>query len=258
MNADGTLSFMMSTDILGFMSKSNSTKNRQSSAPARRNNAKKVTTQSVATHAKAIALPSAEDDVALCAMVDEIAGESEDALARFYDVTVSRVYGVALRIVRTPEMAEEVTSDVYMQVWRHAVRYDATRGRVLGWLLIIARSRALDHLRRQEEAFSHPDPHELVSEPGQTRDNPEDLLSASQQNSKLHDALKQLTPLQRQLLSLAFFRGLTHAEIVEHTAMPLGSVKTHIRRALILLRAQLGDDIVPAPMRETKTPRSQA
>ena len=244
MNSDGTLSLMMTPDILGFMNKRNTTKNRQPSAPVRRNTAKNAIADAGEMPSQANKLPSAEDDVALCAMVDEIAGESEDALARFYDVTVSRVYGVALRIVRTPEMAEEVTSDVYMQVWRHAVRYDASRGRVLGWLLIIARSRALDHLRRQDEAFSHPDPHELVTEPWQTRDNPEDMLSASQQNSKLHAALLQLSPLQRQLLSMAFFRGLTHAEIVEHTAMPLGSVKTHIRRALILLRAQLGDDVV--------------
>ncbi len=180
-------------------------------------------------------------DAALRALVDDIASDNEASLEAFYDATVSRVYGVAIRIVRTPELAEEVISDVYMQVWRDAGRYDQTRGRVLGWLLIIARTRSLDLLRKKDEAFSHPNPHELVHEPESQRDNPEDLLDAAQTNSKLYQALGTLSPLQRQLLSLAFFRGLTHAEIVEHTALPLGSVKTHIRRALLILRDELGE-----------------
>lgn len=185
-------------------------------------------------------------DAALCALVNDIAYDNEAALAKFYDATVSRVYGVAIRIVRTPELAEEVISDVYMQVWRDAARYDQSRGRVLGWLLIIARTRSLDLLRKQDEAFSHPNPHDLVSEPESQHDNPEDLLNAAQTNTKLYQALELLSPLQRQLLSLAFFRGLTHAEIVEHTALPLGSVKTHIRRALLVLRDTLQIDEVEA------------
>jgi RNA polymerase sigma factor (sigma-70 family) len=185
-------------------------------------------------------------DAVLCALVNDIAYDNQAALEKFYDATVSRVYGVAIRIVRTPELAEEVISDVYMQVWRDAARYDQSRGRVLGWLLIIARTRSLDLLRKQDEAFSHPNPHDLVSEPESQRDNPEDLLNAAQTNTKLYQALELLSPLQRQLLSLAFFRGLTHAEIVEHTALPLGSVKTHIRRALLVLRDKLQIDEVEA------------
>mgnify|MGYP001157458549 CR=1 FL=1 len=151
-----------------------------------------------------------------------------------------RVYAVALRIMRHADLAEEVVSDVYMQVWRDAHRYDASRGRVLAWLLIISRSRALDLLRRQDEAFSHPDPHELVAEPDSGQKTAQDLLQASQEGSALHAAMATLTPLQRQLLSLAFFRGLSHSEIVAHCGLPLGTVKTHIRRALGALRDALG------------------
>ncbi len=175
-------------------------------------------------------------DASLRDLLAPIAEGDQDALADFYDATVSRVYSIALRIVRHPEMAEEVVSDVYMQVWRDPTRYDIARGRVLAWLLIITRSRALDLLRRQDEAFSHPEPHDLIAEPEDSGKNPQDLLSAIQSNAALGEALGALSPLQRQLISLAFFKGLSHSEIVDHAGIPLGSVKTHIRRALIILR----------------------
>ncbi|MBI3716355.1 MAG: sigma-70 family RNA polymerase sigma factor [Betaproteobacteria bacterium] len=183
-----------------------------------------------------------EDDSRLAGWVEAIADADQAALACLYDATVGRVYGVALRIVRRPELAEEVVSDVYLQAWREAGRYDASRGKVLAWLMIIARSRALDFLRRQDEAFSHPDPHELGEEPFDPADNPHDLLAAARGNRALLLALETLTPIQRQLLALAFFQGLSHSEIVDHSGIPLGSVKTHIRRALGVLRERLGEN----------------
>jgi RNA polymerase sigma factor (sigma-70 family) len=188
-------------------------------------------------------LPVAEDDAALRDYLDAISKHDQAALAHFYDLTVSRVYSVALRIVRHVHLAEEVVSDVYMQVWRDAHRYDDSRGRVLAWLLIITRSRALDLLRRQDEAFSHPEPYELISEPESEQKSAHDLLESAQVGSALHEAMQSLTPLQRQLLSLAFFRGLTHSEIVEQSGIPLGSVKTHIRRALTALKSKLGQNM---------------
>ena len=193
-------------------------------------------------------VPQPQDESALRDCLAGICEQDQSCLGRFYDLTVSRVYGVGLRIVRRPDLAEEVVSDVYIQVWREAHRYDAQRGRVLGWLLIIARSRALDLLRRQDEAFSHPEPYELVAEPETTQRRPEDLLAAAQAGTALHAALEKLNPLQRQLLSLAFFRGLTHSEIVEHMNLPLGTVKTHIRRALDVLRKTLGTTANPGEL----------
>lgn len=214
-----------------------------SPATSRQKKAKSRAKSSVAPQVKAAdraSIPTAEDDAALRVCLDGIVRQDQAALGRFYDVTVGRVYGVALRIVGRTEMAEEVVSDVYMQVWRDANRYDDTRGKVLGWLLVIARSRALDLLRRQDEAFSHPEPWELATEPSDVRDNPHDMLAATQAGSAVHAAMATLSPLQRQLLSLAFFRGLSHSEIVQHSGIPLGSVKTHIRRALGTLRETLG------------------
>jgi RNA polymerase sigma factor (sigma-70 family) len=185
-------------------------------------------------------LPTMDDEGVLRDCVLAVSRLDQLALAKLYDLTVSRVYSVALRIVRHAHLAEEVVSDVYMQVWRDAPRYDVARGRVLGWLLIISRSRALDILRRQDEAFSHPEPYDLIAEPESSEKTAHDLLAAAQAGTALREAMESLTPLQRQLLSLAFFRGLSHTEIVEHSGIPLGTVKTHIRRALTVLRDQLG------------------
>ena len=138
--------------------------------------------------------PLPEDEAAFQSCLEGNCAQDQAALGRFYDQTVSRVYSVAPRILRRTDMAEEVVSDVYLRVWRDAHRYDDSRGRVLGWLLIIARGRALDLLRRQDEAFSHPDPHELVAEPESGQHNPEDLPDATRAGSILHAAMRQLTP----------------------------------------------------------------
>jgi RNA polymerase sigma-70 factor (ECF subfamily) len=167
-------------------------------------------------------------------------GESQ-ALAALYEAALGRVYGLALRIVRTREAAEEVAIDVFVQAWRTAATYDALRGAPLTWLLTICRSRALDHLRRAEPADPHPDPESLAAaDPLARSTDPQDLLLACEGEARLKRALESLTALQRQLIALAFFRGLTHQEIAAHARLPLGSVKTYIRRALAQLRAELG------------------
>lgn len=165
-----------------------------------------------------------------------IVARRQEALARFYDATVSRVYGLALRVTARSDAAEEVTADVYMQVWNQAARFDQGRGSVLAWLLTICRSRAIDCLRRADEAESWAEPPEVA---GSAADDPQDLLIAVERGRALASALEGLTALQRQLVSLAFFRGLTHEEIADHARLPLGTVKTHIRKALACLRENL-------------------
>src|SRR5574338_74732 len=195
------------------------------------------------------------DAQALAALIGRIAHQDEDALGALYDATVGRVYGLALRILREEQGAEEVAEEVFFQVWRQAGRYDPARGRPLGWLLNLARSRALDQLRRRDEALSHPDPTTLhVEEAGGEADfsdaresrDPQDLLAATEAHRGLHRALAALEPVPRQMVALAFFRGLTHEEIAASTNLPLGTVKSHIRRALAALRAALGPAYQPS------------
>lgn len=179
------------------------------------------------------------DEPMLRGWIAAIARGDEHALGCLYDATLGRVYGLALRITRNAQAAEEVTEDVYWQVWRQALRFDPARGNAMTWLLTIARSRALDSLRRDDEADAHPEPETLIAAEAAHEGDPQDLLEATQRHEALHAALATLDALPRQLLALAFFRGLTHEEIAQQTALPLGTVKSHIRRALTALRGVL-------------------
>jgi RNA polymerase sigma-70 factor (ECF subfamily) len=187
----------------------------------------------------------AEDDL-LCALVARVSRSDQKALAELYDLTVSRVYGLARGITRNLQCAEDVTEDVYWQVWRQALRFDRRRGPVMAWLLTLARSRGLDHLRRGDEATSHPEPETLVGDDGDALANPSHLIANAERDRRLRGALDRLEPLPRQLLSLAFYRGLTHDEIAQQTRLPLGTVKSHIRRALTSLRVLLGGNTTAA------------
>lgn len=160
-----------------------------------------------------------------------IAQGDEAALAELYDDCSAKVYGLALRITGNAAEAAEVTGDVYMKIWNYAERYDSTRSQTLTWILMMCRSTALDSMRRRDRAESHPEPDLLVAE-RETDNDPADLLMAMENSSALHMALTALSPLQRQLVSLAFFKGLTHQEIADHSKLPLGSVKSHLRKAL--------------------------
>ena len=174
--------------------------------------------------------------------ITAMAAGDELALSQLYDATLGKVYGLALRITGKPESAEEVVSDVYLQAFREAARFDAERGVVLAWLMMITRSRALDHLRRRDMAESHPEPHTLHPERHVGENDPLDGLLELESNSRLRTALEKLAPLQRQMLALSFFRDLSHQEIAGQTGMPLGTVKSHIRRALEKLKPFLESD----------------
>ncbi len=173
--------------------------------------------------------------------IDAIVERDERALTALYDATLSRVYGLVLHIVRRPGLAEEVVEDTYFQVWRQAVRFDPGRGRALTWLLGMARSRAIDTLRR-EARFQHDNlDADAAAELDAAARPVDELLDLAQGHAALHGALLGLNAQPRQLVALAFFRGLSHEEIASQTALPLGTVKSQIRRALITLRERLGD-----------------
>ncbi len=177
----------------------------------------------------------------LAVWIDAIVDHDERALASLYDATFSRVYGIAHRIVRSSALAEEVVEETYFQVWRQAVRFDAVRGTAITWLLSIARSRAIDVVRR-ESRFRHESLEgDCLPEMASPVEASDDLLDIARQHADLHRALMLLGAQPRQLVSLAFFRGLSHEEIASQTSLPLGTVKSQIRRALQVLRQILGE-----------------
>lgn len=181
----------------------------------------------------------AERDRVLAALVARMARKDEGALGELYDLTVKRLHAYALRIVRDAGLAEEVTEDCLFQAWREASRFDAARGKVITWLLTICRSRALDALRRADIAELVENPDEFRAQEASLLAEPEQWLDQFETGSAVQAALALLPPKERQAVSLAFFRGMTHQEIADHWQMPLGSVKTLMHRAFNELRRHL-------------------
>ena len=182
-------------------------------------------------------VPTAIDEFA--GLIDDMRRGEERALEALYDGTVSKLYALAAAIVRRVEDAEEVVCATYAHAWANAARYDSRRATVLGWLLMLCRSRALDVLRkrRAQAALSR----DVAAEDEAIQPPPEDLLNLMQQRGRVHAALQTLSPERRELVSLAFLRDLSHAEIAAQTGLPLGTVKSHLRRALLQLREHLED-----------------
>ena len=174
-------------------------------------------------------------------LAELIAGMSkgnEQALEQLYDATVSKLYALARAILRNVEDAEEVVCATYAYAWANAAEYDDHRGNALGWLLMLCRSRALDVLRqRRANVISS----ELAPIEGVAAEDPQpdDLFASLQQLSRVRAALAELTPERRRLISLAFLQDLSHQQIAQATGLALGTVKSHLRRALAQLRDHL-------------------
>lgn len=185
------------------------------------------------------AISNKADELDLQDLLARIVNQDQAAFGALFKLMSGRIHSLALRITGSIQLAEEVTEDALFQVWRQAPRFDPTRGTAKAWVLTIARSRALD-ARRSIPPFESQDDHETEKNPGgHSNDELPDLLSAIEENHQLHQALEKLDPLPRQLIALSFFRGLSHEEISIQANLPLGTVKSHLRRAVINLREAL-------------------
>ncbi|QRR33250.1 sigma-70 family RNA polymerase sigma factor [Hydrogenophaga sp. YM1] len=182
---------------------------------------------------------SADPDELLMDLIDRIAQRDEAALKALYDLTARKLYGLSLRVLGSAEAAEDALQEAYLQVWRSAGDYRATLSPPMAWLGLIVRSRSLDLLRRRAADRAHltQELDEALADtlPGDAP-NPMDTSLASQQAWAMHQCLGQLENKQREVISLAYLRDLSHGELAERLALPLGTVKTWIRRGLDKLR----------------------
>jgi RNA polymerase sigma-70 factor (ECF subfamily) len=174
----------------------------------------------------------------LIAVMRMIVLRKQSALTSLYRVMRLRVYWAAYRVLSSREDAEEIASDVFMYVWENAYRYCCERGSVSAWLTTITRNRAIDLVRKRRRDLSLDDDQPgrvAASEPSDLKD-PYDLLARSQDVEALHAAIAALSPLRRKLVNLAFLQELTHENIIVLVALPRGTVKSHVRRALVSMR----------------------
>jgi RNA polymerase sigma-70 factor (ECF subfamily) len=163
------------------------------------------------------------------------------ALHALYARTHRIVFTLIMRITSNPQTAEELTLDVFHDVWRHASAYDPSGGTVLGWILNQARSRAIDRLRfegRQKRLPAGSEEWRLWTAPGET----EDALAAQQRTARLREALASLSSEEQEAIEIAYFSELTYGEVAARLKQPLGTVKTRIRSGLTKLRAALAQE----------------
>lgn len=182
----------------------------------------------------------------LATLLRHSARGDEAAFANFYDATAAQAHGLALRVVRNPAHAQEVTQEAYLEVWRHCARFDESRGSARGWLLMIVHRAAVDRVRATESAArrdqaweaeqQHVDPRTQPADQDETATAVEDEL----ERQRVRQAVADLTPVQREAVGLAYFGGYTHTEVAGMLEVPLGTAKTRIRDGLIRLRDALG------------------
>lgn len=160
------------------------------------------------------------------------------ALRRIYDAESPRMLGVAQRLLKRRALAEEAVQDAFVLIWRHAARFDPQRGGGLTWIYAILRNRSLSILRDEKRTETSDTP--VAEEAASEEDDPETVMSKLSDAKALRGCLETLPPQRRGIVLLAFVQGLTHGEIAGKLSLPIGTVKSWIRRSLISLRECLG------------------
>jgi RNA polymerase sigma-70 factor (ECF subfamily) len=194
-----------------------------------------------ATRGKSAANMPERDNVNLAALIGSIGNRDERAehsMRELHDLTVGKLMGLARGMLRNSADAEEIVCDTYVQVWQSARKFDEIRGSAIAWLVMICRSRALDRIRERKlrAALAANESAELVVV---SDDEQETLLSMLQTDSLVRSALATLSIDKRRLVELAFLEGLSHADLSARTGVPLGTVKSTLRRSLQTLHASL-------------------
>lgn len=167
------------------------------------------------------------------ALLIATASGDEGAFAALYEEVSHLLFGVVAAVVRDPARSEEVTQEVFVDIWRHAPRFDPRRGKARSWMCTIAHRRAVDFVRREQALRDREARSAAVVEP--TADTPEDVVTTAAEHEGVRSAFAQLSDLQHEALRLAYFEGRTYREVADHLETPLGTVKTRMRDGLARL-----------------------
>ncbi|MET8413823.1 sigma-70 family RNA polymerase sigma factor [Streptomyces sp. NPDC005195] len=172
-------------------------------------------------------------------LMADVARGDQEAFAAVYDVVAGPVLGIVRRVLRDLAQSEEVAQEVLVEVWRTAARYRPERGSVMNWVLTLAHQRAVDRVRSAEASAAREHKAALLDRTPEF-DEVTEQVEARLEREQVRRCLRTLTELQRQSVTLAYYRGLTYREVAELLTLPLGTVKTRLRDGLIRLRDCLG------------------
>lgn len=179
------------------------------------------------------------DSPDLVALLSRVASQDRDAFAVLYDAMSAAIYGTVLRAIRSKHHAEEVTQEVFLEIWRKAGAWDSRLGSPTTWMLVMARRRAVDRIRREESLKQREDRVAPTwTEP--PRSEVEETITATENRNEVREVLSALSDVQREVIELAFFGDHTYVEVAEMLGLPLGTVKTRMRDGLIRLRRGFG------------------
>ncbi len=188
-----------------------------------------------------------ERSQALAASLSRVALGDRAAFAQLYQLSSAQLFGVILRINADRAQAEDILQDCFVNIWRAAQSFDAARAQPMTWLTSIARNRAIDSLRRRKTEVSTVSSHissgdedgddrDLLASVPSTDAGPLELLQQAAQAQELTHCIGRLSAEQQQCVALAYYQGLSHAEVAQHLVQPLGTVKSWVRRALMALK----------------------
>ena len=172
-------------------------------------------------------------------LLQRVATGDREAFAQLYDRTAPRVFGLVKRLLRDHSQSEEVTQEIFLEIWQTATRYDTSKGGAIAWMLTMSHRRAVDRVRASQASRDRDTRIGI-------RDFPTDFDSVAEnvevriESERVKEAMMRLTELQRQAVQLAYFGGYSHSEVAAMLSVPIGTVKTRLRDGMIRLRDELG------------------
>ena len=172
-------------------------------------------------------------------LLGRVAQGDREAFAELYDRTASRVFGLVKRLLRDHSQSEEVTQEIFLEIWQNAGRYDAGKGGAMAWMLTMTHRRAVDRVRASQASRDR-DARIGIRDLAREFDSVAENVEIQIESERVKVAMKRLTELQRQAVSLAYFGGYSHSEVAQMLKVPVGTVKTRLRDGMIRLRDELG------------------
>ncbi|WP_394768692.1 sigma-70 family RNA polymerase sigma factor [Lacisediminihabitans sp.] len=182
---------------------------------------------------------SVEEPVSKETLLARIAGGDQDAFSALYDEVSPRVFGLIRRLLVDYSQSEEVTQEVFLEIWQSASRYEPSKGGASTWILTMAHRRAVDRIRASQSSRDR-DVKIGIRDYVAEYDNVSETVEVSIEHERVKEAMTQLTELQRQAVTLAYYGGYSHSEVAKLLSVPIGTVKTRLRDGMIRLRDELG------------------